>query len=705
MTDPAIEARPLETDDAGTFSASTAARAPQRFSKTMLAGLGLLAVAVIASYLNSFNGVFLFDDQSAIVDNMSIRRLGNIAAIFSPPPDTSVSGRPIVNASFALNFALGGLDPWGYHAINLLIHLGAAWLLFGIVRRALRGPNLADRFGTHADGLALSIALLWAVHPLQTESVTYLVQRAESLGGLVYLAALYTFIRFLTTPTKQSWGWTTIGLCALGMLCKETLATAPFVLLACDLLLFSRESAIETIRRRGPWYAGLFATILIAVAIFLAGPRGASAGFGHENLAAPLEYAASEPGVILHYLRLAFWPTPLCLDYDWPIATSASAIALPALVVATMLLAVCAAALKRRPEAFVGIWFFMILLPTSSFIPVADLAFEHRMYLPLAGVIALVVLGAYRIVDRTLVSAGAKQVGRAGLGLIAATCAVGLGVGTIDRNRDYASAAGMWENVLSQRPENPRALLNRACEYERLGRMDAALAGYRKALAASPNDAQALNNLGNLLTKLGKPDEGLQLLERATGIAADRADYQYSLGSALSHLGRDAEAAQAYRRSLELDQAQADVWYNLGNIDLRRKDYDGAATHYAEALRVDPDHVGANFNLGGILQLRGRQREADEHLAHAFTSAMRRGRDMLYADRPVEAVETFQAATRARPNDADAHIELAKALDASENPEAALSEAREAVRLAPSMPEARALLDALQNAHESAGKP
>ena len=156
----------------------------------------LIVAATVAAYSNSFTGPMTFDDGKSIEDNPTIRRLWPLWRPLCPPAHgETVTDRPLLNLSLAVNYACGGLDVWGYHAANLAIHLGSALLLFGVVRRTLRLPAMRNRWGESATAVALAVTLLWAVHPLQTESVTYIVQRAESLVGLLYLLVLYALIR------------------------------------------------------------------------------------------------------------------------------------------------------------------------------------------------------------------------------------------------------------------------------------------------------------------------------------------------------------------------------------------------------------------------------------------------------------------------------------------------------------------------------
>ncbi|PYV13791.1 MAG: hypothetical protein DMG07_13385, partial [Acidobacteria bacterium] len=190
----------------------------------------LLVAAGLAAYSNSFGGEFVFDDSDAIVQNRSIRQLWPPWDALRPPRDSTVAGRPLLNLSFALNYRAGGLRPAGYHALNLVIHLLAGLALYGIARRTLAGARLRDRFGADADGLATGISLVWLLHPLHTGAVTYVVQRAESLMGLFFLAALYASIRSFESPSA-AWRVAAVAACAFGMGTKEVMAAAPLVIL------------------------------------------------------------------------------------------------------------------------------------------------------------------------------------------------------------------------------------------------------------------------------------------------------------------------------------------------------------------------------------------------------------------------------------------------------------------------------------------
>ena len=321
-------------------------------------------------------------------------------ATLPPSHGETVSGRPVLNLSFALNYAVSGCDVGGYHVTNLAIHLVAALLLFGIVRRtATKFSGLRPELTTAqaATSIALAVALLWAVHPLQTESVTYIVQRAESLMGLFYLLTLYCFLRGVGSGRAILWYAGSVLACLLGMATKEVMVSAPLVVILYDRT-FLAGSFREAWRRRWGYYLALAATwLLLAWLVVGTGLLLQSYGVRTERMQSFTwwTYLATQPGVIVHYLRQVVWPSGLCLDYGWPPAATVGEVLFPAIPVVCLLGLTAWAVVKRPAWGFLGAWFFLILAPTSSFMPVQHAAaFEHRMYLPLAAVVSGVIVGA-----------------------------------------------------------------------------------------------------------------------------------------------------------------------------------------------------------------------------------------------------------------------------------------------------------------------
>ena len=369
---------------------------PSRPWWVALAAPGLIVLATIGAYYNSFGGVFVFDDATSIAENPTIQHLWPIWEVLSPPgKGVTVQGRPVINFSLAVNYALGGLSVWGYHALNLAVHILAGLALFGLVRRTLLLPGLKGRFQSSATALALAVALIWTLHPLQTESVTYIIQRAESIMGLFYLLTFYCAVRGFTSARRRWWYAAAVAACALGMGSKEVMVSAPLMVLVYDRL-FVADSFRSLFRRRWGFYVALAATWgILALLVISAGNRSNTAGFGLRMSC--WDYAQTQFGYIIRYLRLCFWPRPLVFDYGNDIVGDPSGIIPYAVAVGVLVAGTAVGLYFRSWLGFLGAWFFAILAPSSSVIPIAtEVAAEHRMYLPLAAVVALVVVGDTR---------------------------------------------------------------------------------------------------------------------------------------------------------------------------------------------------------------------------------------------------------------------------------------------------------------------
>jgi tetratricopeptide (TPR) repeat protein len=560
-----------------------------------------ILIAGIAAWSNSFNDPFIYDDLYAIQNNPTLLHFpawGN----FAPPAATAVSRRPVVNLTFAINYAISGLDVRGFHAGNLLIHLLAALALFGVVRRTLLTPSLRERFGRAASGLAMAVALIWAVHPLLTESVTYLTQRTECLMGLFFLLTLYGTIRGASSGRPWRWYAAAVVACALGMGAKEVMAIAPIVVLVYDRCFLS-GSFREALRRRWPLYLGLAATWAILGAMLIAYPwsEATGAGFGLAE-AGPWEYARTQPGVVLNYLRLSFWPNPLCLDYSWPIATSARQI-IPAGTVIAALLAATFWALCRAPAlGFLGAWFFLILAPTSSFVPiVTEVAAERRMYLPLAAIVTACVIAAYCLGSKLVLRAAESAETRKLLGGVLASAALlsataALGYGTFERNTHYRDAISIWQDTVAKRPSDPVAQNNLGASYFLAGRANEAIRCFSRAIELKTGYFDALNNRGAAYTQTGQIVEAIGDFDKAIALKPAFAEAYNNRGAAYLNVGRLDEAIRDYSRAIELQPDYADALENRSNAYLQSERYELAIADCDKAIELKPDHQRAYIN-------------------------------------------------------------------------------------------------------------
>ncbi|HEY2905658.1 MAG TPA: hypothetical protein VGJ29_07135, partial [Vicinamibacterales bacterium] len=355
----------------------------------------VLVLAGALTYANSLSGPMLFDDASAILNNPQIRHLWPFVEVFNPPRDSVLAGRPIVNLSFAINYAIGGLSVGGYHLVNVTLHILSALVLFGIIRNTLRTSKLRDRFATASDGIALACALTWMVHPLLTESVDYLTQRTELMMALFYLLTLYCAIRGAVASSPDRWHLAAIVCCLIGMGSKESMATVPLIVMVYDRI-FICDSIRAAWSRRRSLYAGLTLGWLELAALITS--RAHTVGF---SAGVPAwTYLLNQAQMVTQYLKLTIWPHALVLDYGMPRPLVFTDV-LPQVALIVGLFALTGLALVVRPMiGFLGAWFFITLAPASSFVPiVTEVGAERRMYLPLAAVVVLAVIGAEQYIE------------------------------------------------------------------------------------------------------------------------------------------------------------------------------------------------------------------------------------------------------------------------------------------------------------------
>jgi tetratricopeptide (TPR) repeat protein len=628
-----------------------------------------LCAAIGAAYWNSLQGPFVFDDPPSIANNATIRHLWPLGALFSPPAGRglTVEARPLLNFSFAVNYAISGNAVWSYHLVNLLIHLCAALTLFGIVRRT------AERFepggAAWPTWLALAAAGLWALHPLQTEAVSYVAQRAESLASLFYLLALYGLIR--------DWRLFSVLSCLLGMGTKEITATAPLVIFLYDRTFLAGSFRRAWADRRG-YYMALAGSWIVLAALMLrnGAARSGTAGFGTGVSSAA--YAWTQGTAIVHYLRLSLWPHPLVFDYGEWLAGPGTIFALKVVLVMA-LVAACIWGLRRRPPAgFLGGWFLLTLAPSSSFLPIATQTMaEHRMYLPLAALTIGSVWALAAVGRRLALSA-------------AVLLALGFGCLTVARNRDYRTELRLHADTAAKQPENARAHYNLGTILARLGRDADAAAQFREALRLRPRYADAENNLGNLLLKGAHAAEAIACYRAALEADPGHVAAHYDLGKALVDLGEVNAGIEQYRTAIQLDPLAAEPKAALAGALVLRHELPEAIRLCREALRADPDDADAHYNLANALSESGRPAEAapeyGEALAAGMTDAKLRynfGNALADLGRWSEAAEQYRAAIRLNPDYAAAHYNLGTVLASLRRFPEAAAEFAETVRLRP----------------------
>jgi len=601
----------------------------------------VLVLAAAAAYHNTLDGPFIFDDDVCIPCNASIQHLGAIETVLSTPGGggITVSGRPMLNLSLAINYALGDTRVRGYHLANLAIHILAGLVLFGIVRRTLLLPSMrgamlpsaeacratverpghasadgsmAPGFGPAAPYLAGAVALLWMLHPLQTESVTYIIQRAESLMGLFYLLTLYCVIRS-SQSRPVGWSLAAVAACAMGMATKEVMVTAPLIVLLYDRT-FLRGSFLGALRKRWGLYCGLSACWGLLAFLVVWGPgRGSTAGFQAEGGLDWPSYGLTQLSVIPHYLRLTFWPDALCLDYGLWVKTAPWEVLPGAILVAALAVATIWGLCRGRKWGFLGAWFLGILAPTSSIVPIRDTLFEHRMYLSLAAVASLAVLGVF-LLRRRLLSGPWAAAPWFALVLVASA----LGYRTVLRNMDYHSTLAIWKDTTDQCPSNARARCNLGFAYENQAEHDLAASEYRRAIRLDPCYAEAYYDLGVTLMAIRDYDSAIEQFRLAIRHNPKFAEAYYNLGFALSTQGKYEEGIEQLESAIR-DKPQLLETYNvLGAILLKQGKVEPAVETFRQAIRMNPQYADGHNGLGVALESQGKLDEAIEHFRLAI---------------------------------------------------------------------------------------
>ena len=594
-------------------SGSIAPRAKDRLA--VLVAAAMLVLATLAAYHNSLDGPFVLDDVGSILGNPTIHQLWPPGQALSPPTTgDTVSGRPILNLSLAVNYALSRTDARSYHMVNLAIHAMAVLVLFGVVRRTLLLESMSERFGPAATYLASAVAMLWAVHPLLTESVTYVSQRAESLMGLFYFLTLYCVIR-ASVSRPVWWSLAAVGACAMGMATKEVMVTAPVIVLLYDRT-FLAGSFVGALRKRWRLHVALAACWgLLAYLMASVGNRGGTAGFGARQVVDWWSYAQMEFAAILHYLHLSVWPDSLCLDYG-SFTTASRPLALSgAVVVGLLALGTVWGLLRDRKWGFLGAWFLVILAPTSSVVPLRDPVFEHRMYLSLAAVASAVVLGAFLlwrkmvqgkpwVHDQPVVAQWAAPC------LVLVAAAVALGALTVARNNDYRSALAIWQDTVQKCPTNVRAQHNVGLTLCEEGVVPLGIEHLREAIRLDPKYYQAYSNLGAKLYNQDRFEEAAEQFRQGIRIVPKDVYLHVHLGMALLGSGKLDQAIEELHEAMRLDPRNAEAHESLGTALGRQGNYEAAAGEYREAVRINPQFAQAYQNLAVVLLKSGRDQEA-----------------------------------------------------------------------------------------------
>ena len=573
-------------------------RPPPPFEFDLVA-FGFLAVVLVAAYANTFTGPFVFDGV-ALESQLRTLTLDKPQRWLRQPP------RTIGYLSFDLQHSLHGIWLPAFHAVNLLIHLATAWLLFWVVTRSLAGLPRWRQPPAVTWSVGLTASGIFAWHPLQTQSVTYLYQRFESLMGLFFLAALWCFLKALQPTHRHRTPWLLASwagvLLSIGT--KEVGAMAPLVILWYDRAVAG--TSWKSIARQRGWYYMFFVAISIGGIGFLYARRAhyAQGGIFDPSQMGVWDYACSQPGAVLLYLRLFCWPQGQSLDHALPVASGVYEVILPAAVIATLLATTAWLAWYRPPLGFLLGSFFLILGPTSSFAPIIDIAYEHRMYLAITPLSVLVAVTIVPPLFRVTSAARSSHRHFHALMVSPVLACLLLGPVTAARNEVYRCRVTVWEDALTKNPDNQRAMFNIAWNIEENpADQQRAIDLHRRVVSRTPTFAVSHRSLGILLADR---DRDAAIDHAQTAFKLEPSDWKNAnnLGILLAPTDPE-EAERLFRTAAQEGRRQPEPVYNLVKLLIGQQRYTEAAAILSERLDAaapGDDRWKEGRRLLGLLQ-------------------------------------------------------------------------------------------------------
>ena len=717
-------------------------------SKISLA-LALISIAAII-YGNIYRCPFVFDDKRGIEEHSEIRALSNYSSL-----EDLLKPRAIVNFTFGLNYKFGKLNVFGYHLVNVLVHIISGFLAYFLAHTIFTqlSNRSAQRFGhsnspksnvqrptsqvdpklrTHnIEGrtseavfdvfqstignrqssiylMSLVTALIFVAHPIQTQAVTYTVQRFASMAAMFYLASVFFYLkarimqqssvdRVQQSGIRGAFGFRLSAFFGLSIICgmlaflsKENTASLPGVILLAEYLLMDRTW--EGWKRKIPWFCLTFAFwwlfVLYVIGFFSGGIEGQGLLEDVSRLTQETEnisrwsYLCTQFSVLVIYIRLLFLPIGQNLDYLYPFKTGFFDGYTPlafAFLIGVIFIGMWN--IRKRPVICFGIfWFFITLSVESSVIPIRDALFEHRLYLPMFGFAIIVSYLVFHFLSKRISWAVAISV-------VMILC---LGTATYLRNRVWQDNISLWSDVVSKSPSNEWAHINLGTALEKKGRIEEAISYYLKAVKINPACVVAHNNLGIVLAGQGRLDEAIKHYSEALRIKPILVEAHNSLGSLLVSQGKFDEAISHFSEALQFDPDNRDAHYNLGKTLEKqgKRGYRDDVRALREALRVNPEDANAHCNLANILVKRGRLEDAITH----YTVAIRINPDFAAAHnnlgvalkrkgRYTDAIRHFRKVIEINPENASAHYNLADIQVQRGSLEDAITHYTEAIRI------------------------
>jgi tetratricopeptide (TPR) repeat protein len=556
----------------------------------------ILCLVGILIYSNTFNSTFHLDDVSSIVNNKAIRDIGNIRALWASTPTRIFSCW-----TFALNYHYNGLDVAGYHIVNIAIHILSALSLWWLIRLLFSTPVLRiTPAAREKEVLSLIGALIFITHPVQIEAVTYIVQRITSLAALLFLFSLGSYIRarLEKQSTKKRIAFFLLSLLSgfLAILSKENAYILPFAIVLSELFFMQEKLKIVIF----VVFLSVCVWIIIPLLFYLTGrlPTTETADISRS------EYLLTQFTVIPVYMRLLILPIHQNLDYD--VSVVKTLLDPSTLFGLGLILTVFAAGIvlysRHRLLSFGIFLFFLTLMIESSIIPIRDLMFEHRLYLPMAGFCFLCI---------GLIEIASKYISRTVLRFTVGFVILIFAVSTYARNEVWKNEITLWTDCVDKSPAKPRVYLQRGLAYHQQGMLDEAMHDYETVLRLKPDDWAAWSNIAAILGARGQYDKAIATYTRAIEVSKGMGVEVYlNRANLYSKRGLFAEAIQDLDTFIRDRPDVAEAYYNRGCIRRQLRNPNGAMTDFTRAIALDSSQGDYFFNRGFLYQQAGLNDEA-----------------------------------------------------------------------------------------------
>jgi len=635
--------------------------------------IGLIIFATTVVYYKSLKTPFIFDDIFKIVENSDIKDLSNLKTKLVYPYSKehynfsrNDPSRPLTYLTYALNYHFGKLNTYGYHLVNLAIHILTAILLFILTKKII-----LYAYEKETTLFPLFTALFFAVHPVNMSTVTYIFSRSVLLSTFFYLSSLVLFVRAFEKKNTIVYVFSLLSF-VLALFSRQDVVTLPAIILLFDYVFLSDFKTMKVKEKRYyhlPFWIILFIYLLFRYFYFGGlGDVEAKAGSVWNRYS----YLIIQPYMILRYFKLLFVPIGLCIDHVIsPVKTLEPKIIISFISLAVIFWLTYRIYRKKTDSSkiviFSVLWFFIILLPTSSFFPTTRVLAENRLYLSGIGFYVVIVFLYFSVFQYLLPKAATSPAGKLSFFLILVMCSYVflLGYVTVERNHLYRNPMLIWQDVISKYPDNSGAHNNLGLSLINLNRFEEAEKAFREAIKKNPSNPEAHSNLGNVLGNTNRFEEAEKEFREAIKISPDFISARTNLGVLLDNTNRFEEAEKEYRKAIKINPNFANAHYNLGFLLVRLNRYEEAEKEYGETIRINPDDEAAHVNLGILLYDLRRYKEAEKEYRQAIkinlggaNAHYNLGLLLYKLKRYGEAEREFLEAVKITPYDSDAHYNL-----------------------------------------------